>query len=62
MLEKKSKLKCISLVNTYRLESKENGKPTLTPITHKSVYRPFNGYLTVEVLDYSVLPCYTRYS
>jgi len=21
-----------------------------------------NGYLIVEVLDYSVLPCYTRYS
>jgi len=37
MLDKKFKLKCIGLVNTYRLI--QITTPTLTPITLKSVYR-----------------------
>jgi len=39
MLDKKFYLKCIGLVNNYRLIQNKFATPTLTPITFKSVYR-----------------------
>jgi len=42
-------LKCISLVNTYRLTQKKFGTPTLTPITLKSVCLPNNHILRSRV-------------
>jgi len=49
VLEYKFYLKCIGLINTYRLTQKKFATPTLTPIALKSVYRPSNHILRSRV-------------
>jgi len=60
MLEQKFLLKCIGLINTYRLTQKQNLISFCCLHISISLWslKLSNGYLIVEVLDYSVLPCF----